>query len=266
MRGAARLSVLLVAGMLSGCGALDWLDGDPDALKLGAMVREEVERVEAERGSVRGNYIDQRIQKKIDEIGQNLDRVLLIEEKIGALGTRVDSLARRTVKPRMALSVDDPSGPTLAQLDALRGETEAAIRAVSDLIEMTGQQDAEMNARFERLERRTRQVAWPDVEPGTAHGLHLASYRTHASALRGWEVLLRKYPAALKGQESVLVEADTVAGRFVRLFAGAGLPETSLVRLRDLIRAGGDYAMIMLILRQGAHARGSRMKKIAPGS
>lgn len=266
MRGSRLLCLLLISGLLSGCGFMDWLETDPDSLKLGAIVREEVERVETERGTTRRDYIDRRIKKKIDEMGENLNQIAVIEEKIGALGTRIDSLARRTVKPPMALSVDTPEAPSSEELEALREETASAVRAVSDLIDMAGQREAEVNARFERLELRTRKVAWPEFAPGTAQGLHLASYKTHSSALRGWEILVRKYPVVLKGHEPILVEVETVAGRFVRLIAGAGLPETSLIRLRDQVRAGGDYAMIMPIQRRDGGSGGSTKKNSTPGS
>ena len=38
---------------------------------------------------------------------------------------------------------------------------------------------------------------------------------------------------------------ETVAGRFVRLFVGAGLPERDLLKIRDTVRRGGDYAMVL---------------------
>lgn len=266
MRGSRFIGLIILTGMLSGCGVTDWLSADPDDLKIGALVREEVERAEAERGKIRRDYIDRRIDKKIGTPGQSDDNFSKLEEKIAALGTRLDVVSRRAGTPELALSVDRPDGPSPEDFEKLRGEARSAIRAVADLIEDADQRDATANARFERLEYRTRTVEWPVQAPGTGPGLHLASYKSHESALRGWEVLLRKYPAVLAGREPSLTEIETVAGRFVRLVVGGGLPETSLIRMRNQVRAGGDYAMIMPIpLRDGSPVR-STGKKPVPDS
>lgn len=37
----------------------------------------------------------------------------------------------------------------------------------------------------------------------------------------------------------------TVAGQYVRLFTGVGHDEVALIKLREAIRNGGDYAMIL---------------------
>jgi hypothetical protein len=267
MRGSRFLGLIILSGLLSGCGFMDWISEDPDNLKFAAMVREEVERVEAERGKTRRDYIDQRIDKKIGSVGQNDAEFSKLEEKIAALGTRLDVVSRRAGTPELALSVDRPAGPTTEEFEALRGETRAAIRAVAGLIDEAEQRDASANARFERLEYRTRTVDWPVQGPGTGPGLHLASYKSHESALRGWEVLLKKYPSVLAGQEPALTEINTVAGRFVRLIVGGGLPETSLIRIRNQIRSGGDYAMIMPVpLSSGRAQRSTSGNKRAPDS
>jgi hypothetical protein len=266
MRGSRFLSVIILSGLLSGCGVMDWLSEDPDDLKFAALVREEVERVEAERGRNRRDYIDQRIETKIGAVGRNDEQYAKLDEKLAALGTRLDVVSRRAGTPELALSIDRPDGPTPEEFEELRGEARAAIRAVADLIDDADQRDAAANARFERLEYRTRTVEWPVQQPGTGPGLHLASYKTHESALRGWEVLLKKYRSILTGQEPALTEIDTVAGRFVRLIVGGGLPETSLIRIRNQIRAGGDYAMIMPVPLTKALPLGSSGKKPAPGS
>jgi hypothetical protein len=36
-----------------------------------------------------------------------------------------------------------------------------------------------------------------------------------------------------------------VAGQYVRLFTGVGHDEVALIKLREAIRNGGDYAMIL---------------------
>ena len=101
----------------------------------------------------------------------------------------------------------------------------------------------------------------------------------HLTAARGIELsgsarAASKYFLALQesganvvvGHEPALVEIETVAGRFVRLIIGGGFPETSLVRLRNQIRAGGDYAMIMPVPLGNAPRAGGSGKKPAPGS
>lgn len=266
MRGSRYLALLLLSGFLSGCGFMDWVSEDPDDLKLSAMVREEIERVEADRGKLRREYIDQRIEQKIATVGRDDDKLGDLESKISALGTRLDVVSRRTGTPELALSVDRPEGPTSEEMEELRGEVKAAINALAGLLGDAGQREAAVNARFERLEYRTRTVSWPDQPAGTGPGLHLASYKTHESALRGWEVLLDKYPSVLGGHEPALVEIETVAGRFVRLIIGGGFPETTLVRLRNQIRAGGDYAMIMPVPLGAAPRNGGSGKQPAPGS
>jgi hypothetical protein len=266
MRGSRFLSLVILSGLLSGCGVMDWLSEDPDDLKFAAMVREEVERVEAERGKTRRSYIDQRIDKKVGSVGLNEDQLAKLDEKIAVLGTRLDVVSRRSGSPELALSADQPSGPSQEDFEELRGETQAAIRAVADLIDDAELSGAMANARFERLEYRTRTVDWPVQESGTGPGLHLASYKSHEAALRGWEVLLKKYPAVLAGQEPALSEISTVAGRFVRLIVGGGFPESSLIRIRNQIRAGGDYAMIMPVALNNGRPLKSSGKRPIPGS
>lgn len=266
MRGSRYLGLILLTGMLSGCGFMDWIGNDPDDLKLAAKVRDEVERVDAERGQIRRNYIEQQIQKQVGDLRKSGDEFAKLEEKIGALGTRLDVVSRRSGTAEMALSVDRPDGPTQEELEAVRSEARAAIRVVADLIDASSQRDAATNARFERLEYRTRTVDWPSAEPGVGQGLHLASYKTHEAALRGWEVLLKKYPAVLRDQRPVLIEIETVAGRFVRLIIGGGSPESSLIRMRNQVRAGGDYAMIMPVRLGMTLAPKPRTRKPAPGS
>jgi hypothetical protein len=266
MRGSRFLSLIILSGLLSGCGLTDWLSKDPDDLKFAAMVREEVERVDAERGKNRRDYIDQRIDAKIGSAGRNEEQYGKLEDKIAALGTRLDVVSRRTGTPELALSVDRPDGPSTEEFEELRSEARAAIRAVAGLLDAAEQRNAMANARFERLEYRTRTVEWPVQAPGTGPGLHLASYKTHEAALRGWEVLLKQYPAILSGREPALTEIETVAGRFVRLVVGGGLPESSLIRMRNQIRAGGDYAMIMPVPLQAGRPAKSSGRKPAPGS
>jgi len=266
MRLSRLICLVVAAGVLSGCGVMEWLDSDPDDLKLAAMVREEVERVEAERGATRRSYIDQRIEKKIGTVAQDSAELDKLEQKIAALATRMDTLARRTSPNEIAAAMDRQSGPSEAEVESLRADTSAVVSALADLSEDARRRDAAVNARFERLEYRTRSVPWPRTAPDQPHGVHLASYRSHDSALRGWHKLLDKYPLALKGQDPVLIEIETVSGRFVRLIAGAGLPDGALARMRNQVRAGGDYAMILPLQPNLPARTSSAPKKPAPGS
>lgn len=266
MRGGDLIGLMVLSGLLSGCGVMDWLSKDPDNLKLAALVREEVERVDAERGKIRRDYIDQRIDKKVGSVGGSDEKLRGLEARISELGTRLDVVSRRAGTPELALSVDKPTGPTSQDFEKLRSEVQAAISAVAELVGDGGQRDAAINARFERLEYRTRTVEWPRQPAGTGPGVHLASYKSHEAALRGWEVLLRRYPSVLGGHEPVLIEIETVAGRFVRLFVAGGFPEAALVTLRNQIRAGGDYAMIMPMPLAGARSVETGDEKPVPGS
>jgi hypothetical protein len=133
----------------------------------------------------------------------------------------------------------------------LRGDVAAAMAAVAEMSQERTQAEAATSARLERLEFRTRDVAWPAAD--SAIGLHLASYRTHQAALRGWGVLQRKHPDILGAEEPLYVEVETVAGSFVRVIVGAGEPEERLRRIRDAVRARGDYAMVMPILHNPAN-------------
>ncbi len=109
------------------CGFMDWLSDDPDNLKLAALVREEVERADAERGKIRRDYIDQRIDKKNTERWSERSKLSDLESKISELGTRLDVVSRRAGTPELALSVDRPAGPTSEDFEKLRGDIQATI-------------------------------------------------------------------------------------------------------------------------------------------
>ena len=87
----------------------------------------------------------------------------------------------------------------------------------------------------------------PAAAPARTRGVHLASYRSRAAAMRGWRVLSGKYPDDLGPYEPAAIRTDTGVGRYTRLYAAVGAPEPALSRLRDRIRAGGDYAAILAV-------------------
>ncbi len=87
----------------------------------------------------------------------------------------------------------------------------------------------------------------PAAGPAPARGVHLASYRSRAAAMRGWRVLSGKYPEDLGPYRPEAIRTETGVGLFTRLYTAVGASEPALSRLRDRIRAGGDYAAILAV-------------------
>ncbi|MEQ8331596.1 hypothetical protein [Nisaea sp.] len=252
MRFSLMCAVSLVLA-LGGCGLGDLFGSGTEELRVRAYVRDELDRVEAERGPRRRLYIDEKISDSMAAADTGAARLAETEQKLGQLQTDLSIVARK-VETRIKLGTGPmagpaaPAGPAPArydpqQLAGLRADVDAALRAVSKLNADQETADARSNARFERLELRTSELGWPD-DTG-AIGLHLASYRTHESALAGWEVLRTGFPDLFNGQDPLFVEVETVAGLFVRLMVGVGRDESWLARVRDQVRADGEYAMIM---------------------
>ncbi len=294
-----RLPCLLAAlAVLAGCaGPGPAGSGGADRREVAALVRDQAERIEAERGAARRTYIDRRIEKRLAELGHDDARLSALEARVAALGSRVDALSWSAgVEPpddgagdgEPALALDTPPGgettepePPLPPLLPLAPppETPAAAPAgdgagSAPALATAAEEGALLAARAPPageaadegaggLDTTTSGMSWPDrpaaeppaeppppaaAEPARAaapRGLHLASYRTREAALLGWGVFKTKYPGALRVHEPVLVEADTGAGLFVRLFTGVGLAGPALRRLRDEVRAGGDYSEIL---------------------
>ena len=199
-------------------------------------------------------------------------RLAETEQKLGQLQTDLSIVARK-VETRIELGAGPMAGAAAPagaapmrydpeQLAGLRADVDAALRAVSKLNADQETADARSNARFERLELRTSELTWPD--DNAALGLHLASYRTHESALAGWEVLRTEFPDLFNGQDPLFVEVETVAGLFVRLMIGVGRDERWLVRVRDQVRADGEYAMIMPVPSGQAPEMPNKTKLPAP--
>lgn len=247
-----RARTLLLASalfVLGGCSYFEATADYTEEARLRATIRDEFDQIQVERGRDRRAYIDQRVAEAVAAQGggQMEEHFAAVEARVGRIETRLQTMARQT-NPSAG---DAPVGASVAELDGLRGEVAAAMAAVAEVSQERSQAEAATNARLERLEFRTRNVAWPPAD--SAIGLHLASYRTHQAALRGWGVLQRKHADVLAAEEPLYVEVETVAGSFVRVIIGAGEPEERLRRIRDAVRARGDYAMVMPILHNPPH-------------
>ncbi|WP_193186478.1 hypothetical protein [Nisaea sediminum] len=236
---------------LGGCGLSDLFGSGTEEMKVRSLVRDELDRAESERGPRRRQYIDDRVAETIKSQDTGDGRLTEVETQLGQLQTEL-SIVARTIEKRIDLGEANvpgrrPAAPAagvdVAELDRMRDDIDAALRAVSKLNADMENREAQDSARFERLELRTSRLAWP--EGGGARGLHLASYKSHDAALAGWEVMRTQYPDLLSRQEPTMVEVETVAGLFVRLMVGVGESKEWLTEVRNRIREQGEYAMIM---------------------
>ncbi|WP_193172000.1 hypothetical protein [Nisaea nitritireducens] len=276
------VSLLLVLG---GCGLGDLFGSGTEELRVRAYVRDELDRVEADRGPRRRQYIDERISETVAAADTGDTRLSEVEETLGRLKTDLNIVARK-VEKRIELGAGASAGASVGAatsqapaqaasvdpeaLSEIRADVDAALRAVSKLNADQEVADARANARFERLELHTSELNWPEKTGGS--GLHLSSYRSHGAALAGWELLRTEFPGLLASEAPLFVEVDTVAGLFVRLMVGAGRNQSWLAEVRDQIRAAGEYAMIMPIPSGGASVMPKDMnvptqpKILVPGS
>lgn len=268
------LSLLILLG---GCSLGDLFGSGSEELRVRSYVRDELDRVEAERGPRRRQYIDERVSETVAATDKGDMRLSNVEETLGRLKTDLSIVARK-VEKRIELGVGAPAGssagpaPTASvdpeELSDLRADIDAALRSVSKLNADQEAADARSNARFERLEFRTSELSWP--HGSGERGLHLASYRTHEAALAGWELLRTEFPDLLSDEDPVFFEVDTVAGLFVRLMVGVGRNQRWLTEARNKIRAEGEYAMIMpLPSAEGPVMQQNAIptpKKLIPGS
>lgn len=252
---------LALAATTAGCGADTLLQSPTD--RRDEIAKAVAEALDAEKGW-QTRFIERRTETMLAEQQSMAARTQEIDSRTKALEDRLDDVVRRVPSiadpgfgrapaATRAPAAGTPPAPTptaelsaadRAEFEGLRRDLDAMTGAVSQLLTDRERADAAIRARFERLEFRTSRIGWPDAGD-TGRGVHLASYRSHGAALRGWEVLQKRYGKALGGETPTFVEVRTVAGQFVRLFAGVGQPETALVAIRDAIRDGGDYAMVM---------------------
>lgn len=242
-----------------------------------ALVRDEIDKVEAERGPRRRQYIDERVTSSLAAKDDGAKQIRALDERIGQMQTELSIVARKVeqrVDTGATASAASRPGPAPSggavgreEFEKLRGDTAAALGAVRQLGERQDLESAQASARFERLELRTRDLEWPEQDGRRA--VHLASYRSHEEAQAGWEKLSRKYGKQFAGLQPMLVEVDTVAGPFVRLMVGVGAEENALARVRDQLRAAGEYAMILAIPsrgRNGGPDTPGKPRVLAPGS
>lgn len=241
--------VLTIVATMAGCGADTLLQTPSDRRdEVAAAV---AEALEAEKGW-QTKFVERRTETMLAEQQEVAARTEDIDRRTKLLQDQLDDVARRLpsiadpgfgrVRATPAPSV--ASGADRAEVDALRHDLEAMTGAVAQLLSEQARSEAMTRARFERLEIRTRSLAWPD-DRGAEQGVHLASYRTHEDALRGWEVLQNRHRAILGSETPTFVEVETVAGRYVRLFVGVGHVDKVLRGIRDGVRSGGDYAMVL---------------------
>ncbi|WPZ35618.1 hypothetical protein T8K17_05610 [Thalassobaculum sp. OXR-137] len=175
-------------------------------------------------------------------------RLEALERMTTAIAARLEAIEGTAGQsfPAMDRAAYGPAdAPALtAEIDSLQHDVAALTAAIGRLADGDSDSEAVLRARLERLELRTSRIAWP-TPSSAVRAVHLASYRTHEAALAGWEVLLNRYRDVLTGETPTLVEVRTVAGAYVRLFAGVGHDDDDLMRIREALRDGGDYAMIL---------------------
>ncbi|MBT5267373.1 MAG: hypothetical protein HOL85_21250 [Rhodospirillaceae bacterium] len=236
------LTILALPVLLGGCGMFDLFDDvDTDRQRLRADVREALEELNVERTTDRREYIAAQIERALGKRVGEMDRLATVEKSLQELEADLDAMPTAT-----GGGDDVRSAAMTAEIDRILEENDRLTEEIAKLLEETVQREAAANARFERLETRTRQIRWPN-EGGAQRGLHLASYKSHEAALRGWEVLSQRHGEVMTGMNPVFIEVGTVAGHFVRVMVGVGQPEARLTRLRDGVRNAGDYAMIMAV-------------------
>lgn len=240
-RGMVVAILLLLAGC--GTGAIFETEVQREA-RINAAVAEALAR---ERGR-QALLVERRTAPVIDDQQALADRLDALERMAGAIGNRLDQIERMTTTDQTAAQTptQTPAGTASlrAEIDSIQRDLGALTGAVTRLARTDDQTEAVVRARLERLELRTSRLAWP-APSSQVKAVHLASYRSHEAALAGWETLTRRYRAILGDETPTLIEVRTVAGEYVRLFAGAGHDERALLRIREALRDGGDYAMIL---------------------
>jgi len=243
---------LMLMATTSGCGAGALLRSPGDRREeIAAAV---AEALDAEKGW-QTRFVERRTDSMLAEQQEIASRTQEIDHRTKLLQDQLDDVARRV--PSIAdpgfgrvPASPVPTAADRAEIAAMRHDLDAMTGAVAQLLSDRDRSEAVARARFERLELRTSDLAWPG-DGGAEMGLHLASYRTHEAALRGWELLQARHRAILGAETPTFVEVETVAGRYVRLFVGVGLSEPVLTGLRDGVRGGGDYAMVLPLPKAG---------------
>lgn len=237
----------LVMLAAAGCSVFQTTEGRQ--AELAAAV---ADALEAEKGW-QTRFVERRTDTMIADQRAVAARTAAVEGRLQGLEERIDDLVRRMP------SVADPAagrpasaGPGFtarptdaAEVEALRRDLDAMTGALAQLLGERQRWEAGTQARFERLEHRTSALSWPDT--GGRRGVHLASYRDHQAAMAGWEILAKRHAPLLAEETPTFAEADTVAGRYVRLYVAVGETEGAMNALMNGVRQGGDYAMILAL-------------------
>ncbi|GAB4181630.1 MAG: hypothetical protein OHK0024_20620 [Thalassobaculales bacterium] len=224
------LSCLLLLA-LCGCSWFDWFASPPappsvTPAQARAIAYEVVRQAERD-AAPRSDPQAQEQARRLERLEQRIDKVddLLRRQGNGMAAPAAGAAKAEVAKP------EPPPRPQPASPPPGLPDSELP----------------QLHARIERMERRVvelqRQI--DTVTPAPAdprrRGLHLASYRSHPAAMRGWETLSRKYRPALDGLEPTLVEVDTLGGHFVRLVTGLDLAAAKAEEICRAIRARGGY-------------------------
>lgn len=248
----AKTGTLLLCLLLSGCGWFEMLDSDDsDRRRLQADVRDILEEIQATRARDDRKTIETMVSKAMTQQARP-------DERVGELAREVESLEAQVRAVEQRPTSD--SSAVADEIYQVLERTTALNQVVANLRDEVTVNNGANSARFERLELRTSDVPWPQV--GERHALHLASYKHHESALRGWEILAQRHAVVLEGMQPSLIEVETVAGRFIRLMVGESRSHSELLRMRARIRSAGDYAAILPI--DGRNSAGGTAP--APGS
>lgn len=241
MRLAQRWALLAVLVLLGGCGTGAIFETEIQRqARIDDAVRIALER-ERDRQAL---LVDQRTAPVVDGQQAIADRMVALERMAHAIATRLDQIERMTLAAEPPIARTAVQTSIEAEIDSIQRDLGALTGAVTNLAQTDDQDEAVVRARLERLELRTSRLAWP-TPSSQVRAVHLASYRSHEAALAGWEVLTRRYRDVLGNEIPTLIEVRTVAGEFVRLFVGAGDDQSALLRIREALRDGGDYAMIL---------------------
>ncbi|MDF1792344.1 MAG: hypothetical protein P1U88_10570 [Thalassobaculaceae bacterium] len=242
MVNAQRGFLLLFLIMLTGCGTAAVFETEEQRqARIDTAVHAALER---ERGW-QTRFVERRTETMLEEQRVLTDRMAGLENIASAITSRLDSIERLGPADTNYVESTPATGPVLnAEVRSIQRDLAALTAAVAQLSGGDREGEAAVRARLERLELRTSRIAWP--EPSSdVRAVHLASYRSHEAALAGWEVLAGRYPEVLGDETPTLVEVRTVAGPYIRLFAGAGRSGRDLLKIREALRDGGDYAMIL---------------------
>lgn len=108
------------------------------------------------------------------------------------------------------------------RLDGLQTRLEAMSEAIDTAAGVASQARLTANRRAAERMRDAGDPVAGDIAAGQTYGMHLASYRTDASAQQGWSELQARHEDVLSGLEMRLatLNLDSLGGAYQRLLAG----------------------------------------------